>query len=83
MTVGLDYTRTVSESLIMLKDNNVKIFHNELTIGLEGIKSLFPEEEFEFIEYKRHSCSHIFQNSYRKQKKKNGEIIGKTNQSMS
>ena len=54
-----------------------KEFYLELITGLNNLKSLFSESEFDFIEYKGHSSSHIFQSHYKKRITDKGKIITK------
>ena len=47
----------------------------QIETSLNEMKSIFTREELEYIEYRRHNASHIFQNKYEKQLKKNGDIL--------
>ncbi|AGA78885.1 hypothetical protein [Echinicola vietnamensis] len=77
VTAGLEYSKKVFESLQNSENHEKKEFYSELIGGLKILKLLFSESEFEFIEYKRHSCSHIFQNHYEKRITDKGKIITK------
>jgi len=76
-TVGIEYSKKVFEYVKNSQNLEKKEFYLELINGLENLKSLFSESEFEFIEYKRHSSSHIFQNHYEKRATDKGKIITK------
>ena len=77
VTVGLEYSKKVLGHLKNSENLEKKEFYLELIGGLKNLKSLFSESEFEFIEYKRHSSSHIFQNHYEKRITDKGKIITK------
>lgn len=72
--VGLPFSESVLEHLENSENLEKKDFYKELIQGLKKLKSEFSESEFEFIEYKRHSASHIFQNGYDKKLLNNGTI---------
>lgn len=74
ITVGLPFSERVLEHLDNSENLEKKDFYKELIQGLKKLKSEFSESEFEFIEYKRHSASHIFQNGYEKKLLNNGTI---------
>ncbi|MCK0192971.1 hypothetical protein [Arenibacter sp. F20364] len=74
VTVGLDYSKSVLGNLKNSQNMEKNDFYKELISGLKDIKSEFSESEFEFIEYKRHSSSHIFQTGYQKKILNNGTI---------
>lgn len=46
----------------------------ELTEGIENLKNIFSPIEFEYIKYKRHNASHIFQDGYEHLVFEQGEI---------
>lgn len=76
-TVGLEYSENLLKH-IKNSQNLEKIeFYEKLIKGLINLKSLFSETEFEFIEYKRHSSSHIFQDYYENRISDKGKIITK------
>ncbi|MBC7000907.1 hypothetical protein [Cytophaga sp. FL35] len=77
VTVGLEYSKKVFGHIQNSENLEKRDFYSELINGLENLKSLFSESEFEFIEYKRHSSSHIFQNHYEKRITNKGKIITK------
>ncbi|MBN2410161.1 hypothetical protein JXQ31_00630 [candidate division KSB1 bacterium] len=64
LTEGLNYAVKVYEAL--KKGNNLikRQWYSTLIEGLNKIKSNLDETEFLYIEYRRHSSSHIFQNQY-------------------
>jgi hypothetical protein len=64
VTVGLDFSKNVLNHLKQNENLEKQEFYNEIIRGLSDLKSTFSESEFEFIEYKRHSSSHIFQSHY-------------------
>lgn len=74
ITVGLEYSENVLRH-IENSENHEKIeFYKELIQGLKELKSEFSDSEIEFIEYKRHSSSHIFQHHYENKIQDNGKI---------
>jgi hypothetical protein len=74
ITIGLTYIDEVLEA-IKDSDNKEKIeTYEELKRGIIEFKSEFSIEELEFIEYKRHSASHIFQHHYETRLLDNGRI---------
>lgn len=74
ITVGLDYSKKVFKH-IENSENHEKIeFYKELIHSLAELKAEFSESEIEFIEYKRHSSSHIFQHHYENRINNNGKI---------
>lgn len=74
-TEGITFSKSVLKH-IENGENYQKIeFYRELIKGLEDLKSEFSESEFEFIEYKRHSFSHIFQDSYEVRFSDKGKIL--------
>ena len=76
-TVGLEYSKSLLEHIKNSQNFEKKEFYKELINGLISLKSLFSESEFEFIEYKRHSASHIFQNHYENRISNKGKILTK------
>ncbi|MFZ7132679.1 MAG: hypothetical protein ACOWWR_10010 [Eubacteriales bacterium] len=74
ITIGLDYTEEVSKHLTNSGNKEKIEFYKELKRGLIEFKSEFSESEIEFIEYKRHSSSHIFQHHYENRLLDNGKI---------
>lgn len=63
-TEGLSYAHKVIEHLTNGKNENKLEWYNQLVNGLTNIKSELLEEEYSYIEYRRHNTCHIFQNSY-------------------
>lgn len=63
MDEGLAYSKSVVESI---KDESSykSIWHSAIINSILSIKKMLPEEELDFIEYKRHNVCHIFQNGY-------------------
>lgn len=74
ITVGLDFTENVLSHLTNSENQEKIEFYEELKRGLIEFKSEFSESEIEFIEYKRHSSSHIFQHHYENRLLDNGKI---------
>jgi len=64
VTIGIEYGKNILDHLKSGNNKEKTEFYFELIKGLENLKSKFSETEFQFIEYKRHSVSHIFQNHY-------------------
>lgn len=77
ITVGLEYSKKVLGHLKNSSNSKKKNFYLELVNGLTNLKSLFSESELEFIEYKRHSSSHIFQTRYQNRITETNKIITK------
>jgi hypothetical protein len=71
---GSAYAKEVLDSLSSRVNVEKIKWYNKLDKGLSEIRSTFSDDEFEFIEYKRHSASHIFQNKYEVEIKKNGSL---------
>jgi hypothetical protein len=61
---GLPYVQEKVNILNQDTENGNYKWFNILLKSLIEIKSLFPEDELDFIEYKRHNTCHIFQNQY-------------------
>jgi hypothetical protein len=76
-TEGIEYAKNVLANLSIEIDEEKVNWYNKLIQGLVKIKLTLSDDEFEFIEYKRHSASHIFQDKYEVEIKKNGKL--KTN----
>jgi hypothetical protein len=71
-TVGLKHSKVV---LSHLKKEDIKTeWYTTLVKGLDDFIKLFTETEFEYIKYKRHNASHIFQNDYEHQVFEKGKI---------
>ncbi|TRX33269.1 hypothetical protein [Flavobacterium restrictum] len=64
LTEGLIYANKVLESLQKGQNSNKLDWYSKLIEELNNIKSEFTEEEFDYIEYRRHNSCHIFQNKY-------------------
>ena len=63
-TKGLVYANKVLERLQKGHNTNKFEWYVKLIDGLNNIMSELTEEEFEYIEYRRHNSCHIFQNRY-------------------
>jgi len=74
VTVGLEYSKGVLTYIDNSENLDEKEFYTELVNRLKKFKSEFSESELEFIEYKRHGFSHIFQNTYENRILDNGKI---------
>ncbi|MEJ7676701.1 MAG: hypothetical protein WKG06_02245 [Segetibacter sp.] len=61
LTEGLDYAKLVSENLLPEVNPQKLSWYKCLIEMLLIIRTEVFDDEFEFIEYKRHSSSHIFQ----------------------
>lgn len=64
LTEGLTY---IQDKVNLLNQNTANGNYKWISILMKAlieIKSLFPENELDFIEYKRHNACHIFQNKY-------------------
>lgn len=72
--VGLSYSKEVLSHLENRDNHKKTLWYRNLVGGLEELKNQFTEVEFEYIKYRRHSSSHIFQNSYEHQVFEKGEI---------
>lgn len=65
LTEGLKYSTEILENLRKNDQITTKVeWYSKLTEGLNRIKSNLDESEFLYIEYRRHSASHIFQSQY-------------------
>jgi hypothetical protein len=73
LTEGLEYAKMVLSNLSIEISKGKVDWYNILIEGLSEIKVQMSDEEFEFLEYKRHSASHIFQNKYEVSIKKDGK----------
>jgi hypothetical protein len=71
-TVGLEYSKKVLNHLE--KGDEKIVWYMNLAEGLENFKRLFTEIEFEYIKYKRHNASHIFQSAYEHKVFEKGDI---------
>ncbi len=63
-TEGLLYAHKVFDHLREGENKNKFEWYQELISSLTNIKSGLLEEEYLYIEYRRHNTCHIFQNSY-------------------
>lgn len=63
-TEGLSYALKVFEHLRGGENENKLEWYDELINGLTNITSELEEDEYSYIEYRRHNACHIFQNSY-------------------
>lgn len=74
LTEGLEYAKKAL-SYLQGGENIEKLnWYQMLVDGLQGIKSDLSEIEFQFIEYKRHSACHIFQEQYESQLTRKGKV---------
>ncbi|WP_313579248.1 hypothetical protein [Chishuiella sp.] len=64
MTEGFSYANKVFEDLKKGENQNKLEFYEELIKGLTIMKSELQEDEYNYIEYRRHNICHIFQNGY-------------------
>jgi len=64
MKEGVPYVENVTRLLKNGENKHLKEWFNTLQNSLYKIKELLPENEWEYIEYKRHNVCHIFQNQY-------------------
>ncbi|MBK5213465.1 MAG: hypothetical protein JJE55_07385 [Flavobacteriaceae bacterium] len=80
--VGIGYTKSILTHLEGSENLKNIEFYKEIFQSLTNLKSEFSESEFEFIEYKRHSASHIFQTGYQKKLLNNGTIKNTKNQKL-
>jgi len=71
---GIPYTEKAVCSLSESDNKYMKEWFGTLLASLNKIKTIFPEIELDYIEYKRHNACHIFQNHYEQIQEK-GEII--------
>ncbi len=74
LTEGLDHAKLFSENLLPEVNPQKLSWYKCLIEMLLIIRTEVFDDEFEFIEYKRHSSSHIFQNKYEVDIKKNGTL---------
>ena len=63
-TEGLVFANKVLYALQRGDNDNNRNWYLKLIDGLNNIKKELTDEEFEYIQYRRHSACHIFQNSY-------------------
>lgn len=84
LTEGKEYAEETLDWMIDL-DNRLKglqvkmttekiVWYNILIHGLKEIRETISDEELGFMEYKRHSASHIFQNNYEVGFTKSGKL---------
>jgi len=64
ITEGLIYAKKVLKTLEGGSNKEKYSFFINLISGLDDLKSTLDESELDYIEYRRHSASHIFQNQY-------------------
>jgi len=74
VTEGLDYAIRIMNFLDKGNNSEKIQWYAELVNGLSDLKLTFSKKEFEFIRYKRHNASHIFQNFYENNVFENGKI---------
>lgn len=75
MTEGIKYSEEIATELTGSRDIQVWEFYNNIYTGLKDLKLMFDEEEMQYIEYRRHGTSHIFQTNYEYRMKSNGKVI--------
>jgi|ERR1035437_849709 hypothetical protein len=73
-TVGLAYSKKILRHLEKGDNHKKAAWYKELTVAIENLKNIFSSIEFEYIKYKRHNASHIFQDGYEHQVFEQGEI---------
>lgn len=73
MKEGIPYVEKATRLLKSGENKHLKEWFETLQNSLYKIKETFPENEWEYIEYKRHNACHIFQNHY-EQIQDNGNI---------
>lgn len=61
---GFNYANEVLLALEITDNEKKKKFYSTLIKGIANIKSLLSEIELDYIEYRRHTACHIFQDSY-------------------
>lgn len=71
---GFPYVEKATRILNSSENIYMKEWFETLQNCLYKIKETFPENEWDYIEYKRHNACHIFQNHY-EQIRDNGKII--------
>lgn len=64
LTEGRDYNMRNIDSFKPKDDCHNKWFYDKIEEHLEKIRNSLSDEEYVFIEYKRHTACHIFQNQY-------------------
>lgn len=64
LTEGLIYANKVHKYLLRGENHEKTNWYSKLITGLNKIKLDLNESEILYIEYRRHSASHIFQNQY-------------------
>lgn len=73
-TVGLAHASKILKHLEKGDNHKKTAWYKELVAGLNILKISFTTIEFEYIKYKRHNSSHIFQDGYEHQVFELGEI---------
>jgi hypothetical protein len=63
-TEGLVFANKILDALQTGRNTDKRDWYLELISGLNKIKTELTDSEFEYIQYRRHSSCHIFQNSY-------------------
>ncbi len=74
LTIGFDYANKVASYLTDSQNTEKIEFYNELIKKIIDFKSSFSDKEIQFIEYKRHNATHLFQNHYENIILDNGKI---------
>lgn len=75
MTEGIKYSERIATELTGPRNIQVWEFYNNIYTGLKDLKLMFDEEEMQYIEYRRHGTSHIFQTYYEYRMESNEKII--------
>lgn len=73
---GIPYTQNAVIHLKSSDNTYSKEWFETLLACLLKIKTIFPDDELEYIRYKRHNVCHIFQNHY-EQIQDSGKIVDK------
>jgi hypothetical protein len=64
MTTGIEYSEGAVRDLSGSENIQAWEFYNIICIGLKDLNLMFDEVEMQYIEYRRHGTSHIFQTHY-------------------
>ncbi len=81
-TEGLSFANKVLDALQQGNNDLKRNWYLNLINGLNAIRTELTDSEFEYIQYRRHTSCHIFQNSYefiqdnlRIKKERNGRLL--------
>ncbi|OFY38660.1 MAG: hypothetical protein A2X18_08245 [Bacteroidetes bacterium GWF2_40_14] len=83
LTEGKTYTEETIESINGCKNHYLIKFYDRLYKAILELKSILKDDEYNYLEYRRHGSCHIFQDSYEiiqdngkiKEKRKNVNIF--------